>query len=113
MRLRQNLDWLDRIGSDCSFRFADLILRGSAFGFRFPQNSNGFSIFFRFVFDLSGNLATPLISNSRKTQMVLRGMRDKANVAKITSRWLNIVGIRRKSRVSNNTRDFDLAMWST
>ena len=43
---RQNLDWLDRIGSDCSFRFADLILRGSAFGFRLPQNSNGFSIFF-------------------------------------------------------------------
>ena len=36
----------DRIGSDCSFRFADLILRGSTFGFRFPQNSNGFSIFF-------------------------------------------------------------------
>ena len=101
----------DRIGLFISV--CGLILRGSAFGFRFPQNSNGFSIFFRFVFDLNGNLATPLISNSRKTQMVLRGMRDKANVAKITSLWLNIVGIRRKSRVSNNTRDFDLAMWST
>ena len=38
----------DRIGSDCSFRFADLILHGLAFGFRFSSKSNpiGFSIFF-------------------------------------------------------------------
>ena len=113
MRRRQNLDWLDRIGSDCSFRLADLILRVQHLVFGFLKIQTGFLFFFRFVFDLNGNLATPLISNSRKTQMVLRGMRDKANVAKITSLWLNIVGIRRKSRVSNNTRDFDLAMWST
>ena len=45
--------------------------------------------------------------------MLLRGMRDKPNVAKITSRWLNIIGICKRSCVSNNTRDFDLAMWST
>ena len=102
----------DRIGlfiSVCGFNF-------TWFSIWFSVTSKFkrvFYFFFRFVFDLSGNLATPLISNSRKTQMVLRGMRDKANVAKITSRWLNIVGIRRKSRVSNNTRDFDLAMWST
>ena len=31
----------------------------------------------------------------------------------LTSRWWNIVGIRRRSRVSNNAWDFDLAMWST
>ena len=36
--------------------------------------------------------------------MLLRGMRNKANVAKITSRWLNIVGIcRRSERVYQNT----------
>ena len=55
----------------------------------------------------------PLISDSRETQMLLRGMRDKPNVAKITSRWLNIVGICRRSCVSNNIRDSDLAMLST
>ena len=32
---------------------------------------------------------------------------------KITSRWLNIVGIRMRSRISNSARDFDLVMWST
>ena len=45
--------------------------------------------------------------------MLSRGMRDKTNVAKITSRWLNIVGIHGRSRVSNGTQDFDLAMRST
>lgn len=45
--------------------------------------------------------------------MLLRGMRDKPNVAKITSRWLNIVGICRWSRALNSTRDFDLSLWST
>ena len=40
-------------------------------------------------------------------------MRDKTNFAKITSRWLNIVGIHGRSRVSNGTQDFDLAMRST
>ena len=110
MRRRQNLDWLDRIGSDCSFRFADLILRGSAFGFRFPQNSNGFSIFFPVCLRSERQFSN---STDLEQSQNENGMRDKANVAKITSRWLNIVGIRRKSRVSNNTRDFDLAMWST
>ena len=52
----------------------------------------------------------PLILNSCKMQMSLRGMRDKPNVTKITSHWLNIVGIHRRSYVSNSTRDFDLAM---
>ena len=35
--------------------------------------------------------------------MLLRGMGNKANVAKITSRWLNIVGICRSERVYQNT----------
>ena len=32
---------------------------------------------FRLLFDLSGNYAPSLISNSRETQMLLRGMRNK------------------------------------
>ena len=111
MRCRQNLD---RTGSDPIVHFDLQILRGLAFGFRLSSKIHtGFPNFFWFFFDLSGNEAPPLISNSRETQMLLRGMRDKPNVAKITSRWLNILGIRRRSRVSNSTRDFDLAMWST
>ena len=42
--------------------------------------------------DLSAKSPNVLISNSRETQILLRGMRDKPNVAKITSFRLNIVG---------------------
>ena len=43
----------DRIGSDCSFRFANFTL---VFGFRFSLKiQTGFPNLFRFVFDLSGN----------------------------------------------------------
>ena len=54
-----------------------------------------------------------LISNSRETQILLREMREKPTVSEITSHCWNIIGIRKRSRVLNNVRDFDLAMWST
>ena len=73
----------------------------------------GFPNFFRFFYDLISNKAPPLILNSCETQRVLRGMRDKPNVAKITSPWLNIIGIRTRSCVLNSTWDFDLAMCLT
>ena len=108
MQCRQNLDRTGRSRSDCSFRFADFTWFSIWFSV-FVKNWNGFfqkfSAFFR--------SEPPLISDSRETQMLLTEMRDKPNVAKITSRWLNIVGIRRRSCVSNNIRDSDLAMLST
>ena len=46
----------DRTGSDRIVHFGLRILRDSAFGFRFSSKiQTGFPIFFRFVFDLSGN----------------------------------------------------------
>ena len=65
----------------CSFRFTD-ITRFSIWFSVFVKNTNGFSEFFRFVFDLSGNEAPPLVSKNRETQMLLRGMRNKPNVLK-------------------------------
>ena len=46
-------------------------------------------------------------------QKKLRGTRDKLNFAKVTCRWSNMARIRRRSRVSNSARNFDLEMWST
>ena len=51
------------------------------FGFR--QKHKRVLEFFRFVFDLGGNSAPPLISNNRETQMLLRGICDKPNVTEI------------------------------
>ena len=39
-------------------------------------------------------------------------MHDKSNVTKVTSLRWKIVGIRKGPRVSDDARDFDLAMWS-
>ena len=67
-------------GVHCGLR----IFRFLAFGFRFSRKIlMGFQIFifdlfgFQFLFDLSGNYAPPLISNSSQTQMLSRRMRDK------------------------------------
>ena len=46
-------------------------------------------------------------------QKKLRGTRDKLNLAKVTCRWSNMARIRKRSRVSNSARNFDLEMWST
>ena len=64
-----------------SFRFTD-ITRFSIWFSVFVKNTNGFSEFFRFFFDLSGNEAPPLVSKNRETQMLVRGMRNKPNVLK-------------------------------
>ena len=75
----------------CSLRFADIPCFSIWFSV-FAKNTNGFSdliseavfgfsyvtdLGFRFLFDLSGNYAPPLISNSRETQTLSRGMRDE------------------------------------
>ena len=81
----------------CSFRFADFTRFSSWFSV-FVKNANGFSEFFRFVFDLSGNWAPPLVSNNRETQMFLRAMCNKPTV-KITSSWWNFAAIYGRSRI--------------
>ena len=112
---RQNLDRTgkDRIRSDCSFRFADFTWFRMIWFSVSSTIQTGFPNFFQFVYDLISNKAPPLILNSCGTQRLLRGMRDKPNVAKITSPWLKIIGIRTRSCVLNSNWDFDLAMWST
>ena len=74
----------------CPLRFADFPLFSIYFqfsrkiltGFRiwYPMRFSVFPIWpiwVRLLFDLSGNYAPSLISNSRETQMLLRGMRNK------------------------------------
>lgn len=59
----------------CSFRFADSVFLAFAFGFLKKHElvfGFGFRLFlfgFRFLFDLSGNYAPLLISNSRQTSV--------------------------------------------
>ena len=102
----------DRI-TDCSFRFGDFTWFGISFSV-FVKNTNGFSHFFPVRLQSERQLsASTDLEQLGSTLMLSRGMRDKTNFAKITSRWLNIVGIHGRSRVSNGTQDFDLAMRST
>ena len=54
-----------------------------------------------------------VLQNDRELPKKLRGTRDKLNFAKVTCRWSNMARIRRRSRVSNSARNFDLEMWST
>ena len=90
---------------DRFFGFCAKKLRFLGFGVHFPffsiwfsvfaKNINGFSdlisdavfgfsswtdLGFRFLFDLSGNYAPPLISNSTLTQMLSRRMHDKPEI---------------------------------
>ena len=77
----------DQIGSDRIGLFISVCeLYFSIWFSVFVKNSNGFSKFFPVCLRSERQLSASLISNSRKTQMLLRGMRDKQNVTKITSR---------------------------
>lgn len=80
------------------------------YSFRFASSSLAFG------FRVSSKIQTcfrNFLSQTAANAKWLRGIRDKPNFTEITSLWWNIVEIHGRSRFSNSTRDFDLAMWST